>query len=656
MPNLPASSRSRRWRIVLATLGVLALLAVGGSIALTRAFPPQRVAALLAEQVRAATGRDFRIGGGLSLRLLPSIAVVAEELTFGNAPWGSRPQMATIQRAAFEVAIEPLLHGQLRVLRVDIDGADVLLETDARGHANWIFGEPDEGGAKAPAPAAQTSAVELDELTLSNARIAYRVGASQTTQTLDIASLQLVKQGERTAVALQFAGRHRGWKLEGQTGHYDALVRGGADWPFDLRLVGDGIRLSAKGSFDAGGTLQASVNAHVERAAALVPLIDNLTALPMPIDASATIKRTPTSVTADALRVSLAGQTLNGRVTVLTRPSGPQFEIDAHAATLDLARWGVRAAGAASAPAPAGHAPLFSDASLPKIALPELPLRANLRVDQLAMPGWPTLGALQAQVRLEPGRLLVDMLSFALANGRVQARAALTARPNEPLRLQLRGDARGLSLEALDALRGAPSRFRGGQVALQADLAASGRTPHDLAASLDGQALLTVRDAALVGGAAIERNVLIAVLQTLLPKQESDKALSIECAVVRLPLHHGVARIDRSIAMETDKVSMAASGELNLAAQSVSLTFQPVVKKGIGIDSSANLAKLVMLEGPLQDPKVGIDMKGTAREAANIGAAVATGGLTLVGKRLLSGPPDTQACKRALGPAAPRAP
>jgi hypothetical protein len=59
------------------------------------------------------------------------------------------------------------------------------------------------------------------------------------------------------------------------------------------------------------------------------------------------------------------------------------------------------------------------------------------------------------------------------------------------------------------------------------------------------------------------------------------------------------------------------------------------------------------VEGPLHDPKIAVDVKGTAREAANIGAAVATGGLTLLGERLLSGPADTQVCRHAMNPKAP---
>ena len=112
--------RRRWWRITLIALGAVVLLLVAGYVALTRAFPPARLAAMLADAVHSATGREFRIAGGLSFRLLPTIAIVANDLALANAPWGTRKEMATVKRAAFEIATAPLLHGDLHVLSVAV--------------------------------------------------------------------------------------------------------------------------------------------------------------------------------------------------------------------------------------------------------------------------------------------------------------------------------------------------------------------------------------------------------------------------------------------------------------------------------------------------------------------------------------------------------
>ena len=232
-------------------------------------------------------------------------------------------------------------------------------------------------------------------------------------------------------------------------------------------------------------------------------------------------------------------------------------------------------------------------------------MRANVRIDRLAVPGLPPLSAVKAEIQVEPDRLVVEPLSLAVAGGQLQGRLELAARRGEPLRVKLRAQGDGLSLQTLDAVSSGDDRVRGGRVNLRANLELAGRTPHGLASSANGSVLVSVADATVLGSAAVmERDILVTVMKALLPRQEVDQSLKVECAVVNLPLRNGVASIDRSIAMETDKLAVAASGELNLVAQTVALTFRPAAKKGLGLDP-ANLASMAMLEGPLHDPKVG---------------------------------------------------
>ena len=202
-------------------------------------------------------------------------------------------------------------------------------------------------------------------------------------------------------------------------------------------------------------------------------------------------------------------------------------------------------------------------------------------------------------------------------------------------------------MEALDSATGPGGHVRGGRASLRANLGLTGTSVQGLAASTSGSALVSINDVALLGGAAaLDRNVVVVLLDALLPKQQAGKPLKISCAVVNLPFRAGAATIDRSIAMETEQVAVAASGGLDLAAETVKLSFKPSVKSGIGLNR-ASLARLVMVEGPLREPHVGVDMGGAVAEAANIGAAVATGGLTLLGKRVLAQPEDTQVCRHA---------
>jgi uncharacterized protein involved in outer membrane biogenesis len=134
----PELKRPSRWpKVLLVGFGTLALLLAIAYFALNRAFPPQQLAALLSDQVSQASGRDFAVRGPLSIRLLPRLAVVAEELVLGNAPWGSRQDMLRVDKAAFELEIWPLLQGHVQIEDVTLDGVDLLLETDRAGNGNW---------------------------------------------------------------------------------------------------------------------------------------------------------------------------------------------------------------------------------------------------------------------------------------------------------------------------------------------------------------------------------------------------------------------------------------------------------------------------------------------------------------------------------------
>ena len=138
------------------------------------------------------------------------------------------------------------------------------------------------------------------------------------------------------------------------------------------------------------------------------------------------------------------------------------------------------------------------------------------------------------------------------------------------------------------------------------------------------------------------------------PFRTRDPSTELMCAVVRLPLSNGIAKVDRSIAMETSKLGVTASGTLDFRNETLDFTFQPKVRKGISIDF-AGFADLVRVTGPFASPHLAVDVAGSAKVIASVGAAIGTGGLSAVGQTLFtwaegSGPGP---CQIALGAAAP---
>ena len=652
-------ANTARWKKrLIAAAAALALLIGGGYAALVVAFPPERIAALAGDQVSARTGRDFRIGGKLSWRVLPRIAVVADRLVLGNAPWGSRKEMARVEHASFELELWPLLRGDIRIGSVELDGVDLWLETDRNGEGNWVLAPPAQGTRGASGASGSQRSFELDALRLRDAVITYRDARGPgAPHTLALSKLDFDRNAAGNRIDAQWTLQKQDWRASGQLGPIAALLADAADWPFDLELTTDGARVAAKGQLLHGSTLRAArldLDANVDKPAALAPWIAAAGRVPMPIELKSAIAASGGTVRADPLTLSAAGQALAGRATW---SSGEPWRLDASlkAGTIDLASvLPKREAGSSGSVASGGASgPLFGDEKLPIGDLPSAIVKVDLRIDQLRLPDLPPLSAVTANIDLRPGVLLVKPLAFGVAGGSLKGGVAI--RPGAVPKLELQTNASGLSAEILARAAGS-SHVGGGRVQLDAALTMAGNTPRALAASANGDLLVSVKDMTLAEGAVPSgTNLLPRLLQIVQPERGGAKVTRVECAVARLPLKNGVATIDRSIAAETSDLSFSASGRIDLRDQTLELAIRPGARGALRVNP-AQLASLVVAKGPIRDPKLTLDAKGAANMALAIGAAAATGGWSALAGGLAQPASDPHPCVFALTGVAAKAP
>lgn len=596
--NAGRARRIARWTLI--ALCILGLLLAAAWVALRRAYPPQRLAAMLAESVSAATGRAFRIDGELTLHLRPRLTIDATQVALANAEWGTAPDMLRARHIGFEIDLGELLSGIVRIRSVDIEGGELRLESDGSGQYNWRLAAPAGAG-----PAKTVPRISLDRLAATDARISYRQGRDGAARELHIESLVAESAGDgRSQLNAVLALPPQRWSVEGHTGPLDALLAGAAEWPLDLRATGEGMSASLQGSMGTGkhaGALDAKVALQLSAAQALAPWGAAAAPVPLPLEWQARLTHTPGQWRAEAMQLSLAGQRLTGQASLKAEAGSP------------------------------------------------IRLEAELAAPAWTVAGLPALSAIQARVAFEPGRLQVEPFSFSIAGGQARGQLRVGLPPNAAPRIDLQLSARSLAIDALEATRGGPRLFKGGRANLDARLAMSGRTAWALAGSSTGEALLTARDVGLVGRAAtMDRDILARLIDALIPTGQSRDNLVVQCAVLRLPLRNGVAAIDRSIALETRQMAVSASGEINLARRTLSLAFRPQVKRGLDLNPGS-LIDMLVLQGPFDAPVLSINPRGVVRQAANVGAAAATGGITLLAPMLRPGGNAPASCAQAEG-------
>jgi uncharacterized protein involved in outer membrane biogenesis len=659
---MPEPPRRPSWpKLLLSGLGGIGLLLGIVYVVLNHVFPPERLSALLSAQVKAATGRDFAVRGKLSIRLLPRIGVAAEDVVLGNAPWGTRKDMLVVRRARFDVAFWPLLQGQADIASVSFDGVDLLLETDRKGVGNW-----DMGGATDAAPTpdggrASPLRLHLSQLRLSDVRLTYRDGRSGKSRSVVLQELALEVEGDghRLQAALDSSGQR--WQLTGRIGSVADLASNQADWPFDLQLASDGATLAAKGLLRRGAlprAVQADVSARLTRVQALTPWVADASVVPLPIELKARLAYAPSSVRIDDLQMEVAQQHLSGQ---LHAQGGTPWKVDAQLSSpsIDLARWLPPRAAAGAASAPSGERRwVIGTTKLPLGALPQGPATLALHVDRLLLPGLPPLSGVNAQFNAQPGRFKAEPLAFGIAGGTLRGSVTVASAGSAAPRVAMQVQGSDLSLDPLLQASGHAGFASGGKLRLRADLNMIGSSPRALAAQATGELLVSLSDARLGGGASpLGTKLLPRVLQAVTLQPRPDAQTRIECAVLRLPLKNGVAMVDRSIAIETDLVAITAKGEVRFGDETLTLAFRPTPKAALKYNP-VDLAKLVSLNGPWLDPKLGLDAQGVLDMAATLGSADAGSGLSQLAQQLLRGSAQTDVCRAAMtgvdtGPAPP---
>jgi AsmA protein len=126
----------------------------------------------IVKAVKEATGRDLALPGEIKLSVFPAIALELGPASLGNPPgFATRPFVA-VEHLDLHVKLLPLLHKELRVGRVEIEGLDLRLEKNPAGKGNWEdFGGK---GAAASAPTSPGGSLgDVGGVLVKNSRVSY---------------------------------------------------------------------------------------------------------------------------------------------------------------------------------------------------------------------------------------------------------------------------------------------------------------------------------------------------------------------------------------------------------------------------------------------------------------------------------------------------
>ena len=96
---------------IIAALLLVVILGIAWVVLVT--YDVNRLKPRIAQLVKDATGRELTFNGYLDLKWGFPPVLTAENVSFANGPWGSRPELAKIKHLKAQVALLPLIRGHI---------------------------------------------------------------------------------------------------------------------------------------------------------------------------------------------------------------------------------------------------------------------------------------------------------------------------------------------------------------------------------------------------------------------------------------------------------------------------------------------------------------------------------------------------------------
>ncbi len=571
----------------------------------------------LTEQVRKVTGRELTARVPLSVKLGSEPAMVAEGVTLSNAAWGSRPELARVRKLTLYLDPASLFLGEVKIGRVVLEGADILVERNDVGDTNLDMLPPPDGSGPHPgenrslrlrtSPAFPwISTIEVRDTVLTVAE-----GAGRPSVVLEIPSATFKSPAPNQP--LQVEGRFtapQGAPLDlvGTVGSFEGWMRG---LPGNIDVQGGfgSGKIAIKGGVSLKGT-----NVQVTSEGPDISVFGPYIRLPVPaggpyvLNAKAGTQRSSFKVDLTTLKVGSSEMTGDALFRV-DRKGTPTVTVNADISRLDLGD--LRAAPAVATPA-AGAAP-----AQPRL-VPTLPFSATW-LGRSAMAVTVRLGEVvglgskmqNASVSLTSGETRFAFRAAATIGGG-SAGADLVYDPTGRVgQATLTASANRVPVGDLSSLLGLDLGIRDGVADIDLRLRGGGRTTRDALNSASGSI-----DVAIAKGLWPRDQLANWPAETQRLLGSTEAGVPFNCIAGRFDVSGGVASL-RRLVVDTPRMTMVGGGYLHLRTEGWEFILAPEARDhqnaalasplrlrgGSGRETAGalepNLARLIIPAGPV---------------------------------------------------------
>lgn len=599
--------------ICISILAICCFAILAGYIALTQ-IDFNHYKETIIKIVHNATGRELSIGD-IKVKASFNPTIELRDVTFTNAQWAKTPTMLKADNLDLGFAIIPLLRKNIVIDTFKLSKAELNLEENANGKANWEMQIPDITPAIKQshhfaliknAQAAESSenntinmlsSLVIKHVALEDVKINYTNKTNQT-QTYNIGYLNL---DENITENIDFKFDVNNGLYTG-SGTLGALKLINAEQGYSIQTALDimGIGIKANLSiFDILGDLRFDGNINAKK------FLNNQ----YNEKADITLKGNLQNINITLNELNIANNVVKGLADVKLSTNIPTITGTFQTDKIDISSFETSKTASISLVKSAQATTLVSPQNIPYSALYSVNANIETKINQLTKGAAILAESLQLTTTVNSGNANIKILKGTVAKGAITSNIELNANNRSIL---ANVDLTKLNLLTLMKALGEDStafNFRNGSdTDVHINLTGKGNTYAEVIDSLNGQTIIIVNKSELqIGNINVLKGNIISQLLNTLNIAKSNDNLDLRCAVIRTDIKNGKATFPNGIVLNADKFTLVADGNINFQNDKINLSIKPFAGKITDTNIAKALSSLVKLTGTLQNPKIGVD-------------------------------------------------
>jgi hypothetical protein len=627
-----------RRKIILAILAGIILTCFLVVIVVVSTYDYNKFKPMITNIAKKYTGRKLTLAGDIKVKLSLSPTLQVNNVSFQNAPWSSHPEMIRAKQIEVQLALIPLIKGNINVKRLTLINPDLMMEISKSGKTNLEFDLPEPKKVEAtPAKKDETEAALFDfkEILIKDGKLTVK--NHQKNRTLVLTIDRGVEKSENfmgnTDIELKGSFNDFPFNVSGKIGPLAGITDPDVSFPLDLK--GD----IAKIEFDIAGKIQDPVAAKgIDVRFSIkgddLAKIENITQKPLPIKGPFNISSHLIAAKAEIIQLSdmlieLGSSKLNGSVTLDRSGKKPRISGDLVSKTLDLRpilinkeKKAANEKGTTTFKRKSDK--LFPNTPLKLDGLHLFNATLDLQIKQLLLPKL-ALDTIVTKAKLQDGNLTVNPLTASIGGGNMVSRLNVQAKKNMAF-VDVNVDIKQMNLgEMLKKLE--ITKALEGILDLDINLKGQGKSVAELMAGLNGDVVASLGNGNLPTGylGFFSADLSATLMHIINPFGKKIDNSRINCAVCDFNIKDGMAKSD-VIVVDDPQKTLFSKGKINLKTEALDFKIETHPKEGIGTQDTGRLSislskitKPFKLGGTLANPSLEIDIVGSG---TTIGAAL----------------------------------